>query len=341
MNTGKKLITSDPELLKEAGWNDFVCSHPDGNFFQLPIAYDLFCTTEGYTPEVIGIIDHDTHRIQGVLLTVLQQEKAIYRSLTRRSIAWGGPLTVLESEAFELLQEYDRRSGNRAIYTQIRNLSERRNVKEAFQSTGFTYKPHLTSLVITKDLREEDVLNRMSKSRARQIRKGLEHAEITEATSETEFKQFHEILKQLYRHKVRKPLPHHSFFDNFRKILVPAGAGKLLVVKKNDTVIGGILCAIMPGKTIYEWYIAGLDDEYKDIHPSVLATWAAIRYAIREQLDHFDFLGAGSPDSAYGVRDFKERFGGETVEYGRFERVHQPVLMKIGTFGLRMKQWIR
>lgn len=123
--------------------------------------------------------------------------------------------------------------------------------------------------------------------------------------------------------------------------MLPAGLGKLLLVKIDDRIIGGILCAIMPGKAIYEWYIAGLDDEFKDVHPSVLATWAAIRFAIHNRLHHFDFLGAGSPENAYGVRDFKERFGGETIEYGRFEKIHQPMLMKIGTFGIRMKQWIR
>jgi lipid II:glycine glycyltransferase (peptidoglycan interpeptide bridge formation enzyme) len=244
-------------------------------------------------------------------------------------------------DCIELLKEYDSRFGNRAIYTQIRNINDQHNQIEGYKATGYRYKPHLTSLVRTGGFTEEDVLNRMSKSRSRQIRKGLEYAEVVEATSEVEFGAFYSILKQLYTTRVGKPLPHISFFDNFRKYTLPAGLGKLLLVKAEGKTIGGILCAIMPGKTIYEWYIAGLDDEHKAFHPSVLATWAAIRFAVRNGLDHFDFLGAGSPESSYGVRDFKERFGGETVEYGRFEKIHQPMLMKIGTFGIRMKQWIR
>lgn len=341
MEARNRVITSDVSALEGAGWQEFVSSHPHASFFQLPAAYQLFMRTKGYEPEVLGIIDERTNRLHGIFLTVIQKENTIYKSLTRRSISWGGPLALEKEDSLDLLIEYDRRIRSRAIYTQIRNLSDQHHLKEAFGHSGYAYKPHLNSMVYTKGYSEEEVLSRMSKSRSRQIRKGLERARLQEAVTAEEFSEFHSILNRLYTTKVMKPLPHLSFFEAFRTLLVPTGQGKLLVVKCDDRIIGGILCAIMPGKAIYEWYIAGLDDEFKETHPSVLATWAAIRYAINEGLNHFDFLGAGSPESSYGVRDFKERFGGETVEFGRFEKIHQPVLMKIGTFGLHMKQWIR
>jgi lipid II:glycine glycyltransferase (peptidoglycan interpeptide bridge formation enzyme) len=98
--------------------------------------------------------------------------------------------------------------------------------------------------------------------------------------------------------------------------------GIIRLVKYEDKIIGGILSPVTPGKTIYEWYVCGLDHEYKTLYPSVLATWSAIEYAVKNGLPYFDFMGVGIPERDYGVRDFKMRFGGERVNYGRFARVN-------------------
>ena len=47
----------------------------------------------------------------------------------------------------------------------------------------------------------------------------------------------------------------------------------------------------------------------------------------------YDFGGAGKPDEEYGVRDFKAKFGGELVCYGRNTCVHAPVLLQFSRFG--------
>ena len=67
-----------------------------------------------------------------------------------------------------------------------------------------------------------------------------------------------------------------------------------------------------------------------------MATWAAIEYGARNGLSYFDFMGAGSPDSDYGVREFKSKFGGKLVNYGRFLRINHPVLYQIGKIGLKL-----
>ena len=55
----------------------------------------------------------------------------------------------------------------------------------------------------------------------------------------------------------------------------------------------------------------------------------------------FDFGGAGKPNLAYGVRDHKLKFGGELVEFGRFEKVHNKFLMKVGELGLKLYKFIK
>jgi lipid II:glycine glycyltransferase (peptidoglycan interpeptide bridge formation enzyme) len=52
-------------------------------------------------------------------------------------------------------------------------------------------------------------------------------------------------------------------------------------------------------------------------------------------------MGAGKPDEAYGVRDFKAKFGGKLVEHGRFLFVCKPLLYKIGILGVKILKKIK
>jgi lipid II:glycine glycyltransferase (peptidoglycan interpeptide bridge formation enzyme) len=112
-------------------------------------------------------------------------------------------------------------------------------------------------------------------------------------------------------------------------------------VKFKNKIIGGIVCPILKNQSIYEFYICGLDAEFKDQSPSVMATYAAIQYGFKNNLKRFDFMGAGKPDEDYGVRDFKAKFGGELVEHGRFIKINRPLLFKIGKAGLKILQKIK
>ena len=157
-------------------------------------------------------------------------------------------------------------------------------------------------------------------------------------------REFYDILYELYRYRIRKPLPDWSFFENFFKLSIqqlpqapspkhPAPIGIIRLILYRDTIIGGILAPVFKDQCIYEWYVCGLDREYKEQYPSVLATWAALEYAIDHKIAHFDFMGVGRPDIPYGVRDFKARFGGKLVNYGRLTRINNKFLYNIAEFG--------
>lgn len=333
-------IRTDPSFIRSSGWNEYVLNHADGNFFQLPEAFDLFQQVPGYTPFVFAAITAEG-KIEGVLVSVLQQETKFYAPLTRRSIIWGGPLADTVEACELLLKQYAQTLGKKAIYTQFRNTFDTSHLKSAFQKSGFNYLPHLNFLVPTHSSSTEKLLSAMSKSKSRQIKKGLTTAEIIETNAEKDVNDFYQLLQNLYQEKVNKPLAPKQFFDFFREQLVPKGLGKFLLIRHEGKIIGGIVCPIFPGKAIYEWYIAGMDKDYKEQYPSILSTWAAIAEGQKMGLKHFDFLGAGKPDADYGVRDFKAKFGGELVQYGRYEKIHKPLWMKIGVLGLKLLKFIK
>ena len=50
-------------------------------------------------------------------------------------------------------------------------------------------------------------------------------------------------------------------------------------------------------KSFMNGMFVGLDEEFKNVYPSVLATWAPIDYALKNNLKVFDFMGVGVPDT--------------------------------------------
>ena len=301
--------------------------------------------------------DRSTDRLAGIIVGYITREKnPLKQFFTRRAIIVGGPLLAedISDEALSALLKaaaqfkveslkYKGKATREAvtsaltpytlhptpIYIESRNFHDYSKWKSVFEANGFAYQPHYDIHVHC------NAQHQMSEQRIRQVKKAFKNgATICEAQSEQEIRDWYRILSQLYREKVRTPLFSEEFFMQFYR----EGVGKYLLVKHQGKVIGGMMCPILKSKAIYEWYVCGLDEEYREQYPSVVATYAAIEYAKTNALPLFDFMGAGKPDIPYGVRDFKMEFGGELVEHGRFLCIRRPLLYWIGKLGVK---WIK
>lgn len=354
-------LISDPVRLRDLGWDAFVAAHPDGTIFQSSQMFGLFGATPKMRPVVVGLLDRDTGRLAGILVAVMIREmKGPAGYFSSRTVIYGGPLveTVGQGEGEDgregeegmmvemLLEELIRMVKNRSVFIQFRNFRSQEQAKPVFLSLGFRFRERLNLIVDTTS--REKVIKNMSASRVRQIRKGLgqldsravgqldsrhpgrsegtQPAEIISPENLEQVREFYEILFNLYKYKVKKPLPGWDFFKQFYLLSKENKLGIIRLVRYRDKIIGGIVSPVTPGKTIYEWYVCGLDQEYKELYPSVLATWAAIDYALDNQIPEFDFMGVGIPDREYGVRNFKMRFGGQVVNYGRFARINNKLI---------------
>ena len=334
-------------------WNELVLSSPTATWFQTKDAYEFYAALSSeLIPFAFGIEecrgdeamrqlgDKDGSRLVGVIVGYITRERnAIKQFFTRRAIIIGGPLLAedISNEALSMLLTSLKNlpslqggaGGRLPIYIETRNFHDYSRWREVFETCGFLYQPHYDIHVHC------DATHTMSEQRRRQVKKAISNgATISEAQSEQEIRDWYEILYKLYRKKVRMPLFSEEFFLQFYR----EGVGKYLLVKHQGKVIGGMMCPILNNKAIYEWYVCGLDEEYRELYPSVMATYAAIEYAKTNALPLFDFMGAGKPDIPYGVRDFKMEFGGELVEHGRFLCVRKPLLYKIGEFGVK---WLK
>lgn len=200
---------------------------------------------------------------------------------------------------------------------QIRNSDQLRGFSSILNDNKFHFSEHLNIKLDTSD--GEACWKKLSAQRKKQIRKGLQQgAIISQVHKETEVLEFYSILKSLYQKGIKKQFPPLRLFIKFLELSEKGNRAKLFSIRYEDKIIGGSICPVDPSMKIYEWYICGLDKEFRNVFPSVLATWAPIKYACENNIPIFDFMGAGRPSVPYGVRDFKKKFGGTLINTGRF-----------------------
>ena len=286
---------------------------------------------------------------------VTVEKNPIKQFFTRRAIIIGGPALAddcTDEEVSELMKAI--RNGAQwrndttplvngelmsPIYIETRNFNDYSRWRSAFEAAGFAYQPHLNFHVDTSSI--ETVEANLGKSRKRDIRttirEGVSIVELTnERVSELErermVREYYEILKSLYEIKVKTPLFPESFFQTLAK----HKDARFLLTALDGKIIGGTVCVAQEGKCLYEWFACGEDGVYPHVFPSCYATYAGIRYAAEHHMPRFDMMGAGKPDEAYGVREFKAKFGGREVEHGRFVCITKPLLYKIGVFGVKL-----
>lgn len=310
-------------------WQNLLKYSPTASYFQSPECYDFFCSLSFLDTFGWGVFENG--QLKAVVTGyIIANGGKIKQFFSRRAIIHGGVLLaddVSGNALARLLNELKKSLSEKAIYIEIRNSNNFNKYKSVFEKNGFGYYPHLNYLVDTSQ--PDNITSRYSESKIRQIRKAYEQGVVCESTVEQEdIDGFYCILEELYKRKVKKPLFPKEFFEK----LVLQKDCKLFVVKKDSRVLGGIACPSLPGKALYEWFICGDTKNFNHLYPSVVATHKGIEFAAEHGFAYFDFMGAGKPNVEYGVRDFKERFGGKLHEWGRFRFVANRFLFKIGQF---------
>jgi predicted N-acyltransferase len=333
----KLKLLSGIESVGRDRWDNFLADHPNRTVFQSPEMYDLYKEAPNFAPLVLGI-EADGGILKAILLAVnIKDYKGIIGDLTVRTVIYGGPLISSDIEnpaecADQILQALIEAVELRSLYIQFRNSFEMASLNSSFIKHRFVAEDHLNLIVSTTD--RVKTHSEISKSKIRQAKTSIASGvELVLASTEDEINHFYLILEQVYKDKAKKPLPQKSFFQAFFRATQKGKLGIILLAKYQGIVVGGMVCPITTGKALSEWYICGLDKLNNKIHPSVLLTYGAIEYAIKNHIPQFDFMGIGAPGKPYGVREFKTRFGGQSVNYGRLIRVSNPYLYRIANAG--------
>ena len=308
-------------------WQQLIDNSPVASFFQTPECYELYASLSFLKPFVFAVSENE--KLVGLVCGYLIADGGkIKQHFSRRAIIQGGFLlceNISENALQSLLKTCINELNDKAIYIETRNCSDFSKFRLGFEKSGFCYQSHFDIHLLIN----AETMQKISDSKLRQIKTAQKTGvQYTETEDIEDIKAFYCILEKLYRKKIKLPLFSIEFFIELSKL----PQGKILVIKHNNTVIGGIVCVLLSKKILYEWFVCGDENAEKQLYPSVMATYAGIDYAQKNGFAMFDFMGAGKPKKDYGVRDFKAKFGGELVELGRFLYVCNPFLYRIGKF---------
>jgi lipid II:glycine glycyltransferase (peptidoglycan interpeptide bridge formation enzyme) len=190
---------------------------------------------------------------------------------------------------------------------------------------GFVYEDHLNFLIdLNRPL--EEILKSIGKRTRKQIRRVLRQGNVVieEVVRREQVTIFYALLKKTYA-AAQVPLADQSLFRAAFDVLLPRGLVKFLLAKVGDDYAAGSVELIYKN-IIYGWY-NGIDRTFSRYSPNELLMWHILRWGAENGYKTYDFGGAGKPDQEYGVRDFKAKFGGELVCFGRNTCVHSPRML--------------
>lgn len=314
-------------------WQLLIGNSFTATWFQTPEAYAFYKSVpEEMTPFCYGVSEDGC--LVGIVVGYITQEKsAIKQFFTQRAIIIGGPLLAdsISEGALKALLCAVKKHLRDVIYIETRNFNDYSHWRKVFEQCEFSYQPHLNFHIDTSSA--EVMKKNLGKSRKRDIKTTIRDGVIPIINPTIEqVKEYYVILEKLYTTKIRTPLFSWSFFEKLYK----ADHAHFFLTEYMGRIIGGTTCVELKNKTVYEWFVCGEDGVYNHIFPSSYATYLGIKYAVDNNCNVFDMMGAGKPNETYGVRDFKARFGGKLVEHGRFLFVRKPLLYNIGVLAVKL-----
>jgi CelD/BcsL family acetyltransferase involved in cellulose biosynthesis len=299
--------------------------------------FQVFARTRGYCPTLWATVGDDG-RILALLLPVrITVLGGVLRHFTTRAVVYGSVLCAPGPEGREalalLLRTYNRQVDGDVLFTELRNLSDLSDARAVLSEHRFTYEEHLNFLIDLARPQTEIWQNIRSNAR-RNIQKARKSGvAIEEITDPGEVSIAYGLLGKVYKH-IQVPLPDRSLFLSAFEILRPKGMFRALIARADGHDIGALTLLLYKG-TLYYWYTGTLR-EYSAYRAGDLLVWHALELGNREGFGTFDFGGGGKPDEEYGVRDFKAKFGGTLVNYGRNTSIHAPVRMNLSRAGYEL-----
>jgi serine/alanine adding enzyme len=323
--------------LEETTWRHFVDEHPDGKIFHTLEMFQVFAQIKGHRPTLWAVIDANGDVLALLLPVEITLKGGVLRGLTTRVVVYGSvlytPGPVGQDALGILFRTYTQEVDRRVLFTELRNLSDLSDAQSILTGHGFVYEDHLNYLV-NLGRSEEGIMQSMSRGTRKKIRRGLRRGQVTieEANRPEQVGTCYELLDKTYA-RARVPLAARSLFEAAFEVLHSRGMVKFLLARVDNTYVATSVELIYKD-VIYGWY-GGMDREYGEYLPNELLTWYILSWGAKNGYRMYDFGGAGKPDEEYGVRDFKAKFGGELVNYGRNIQVHAPIRFAVSKLGFQ------
>jgi serine/alanine adding enzyme len=326
------------DALDETVWKEFVNQQPQGNIFHTPEMFQVFSRTKHYRPVIRAAVNQKGQVLAILLPVQISLHDGLLRRLTTRSIVYGSSLCRSDESGKEalaaLLRNYTHEGRQESLFTEFRHLSDLSTYQSVFKQCGLGYKAHLNYLV-DLDCSPEEIFNKFGPRTRKHIRREIKKGQIVveEIHEASSIQPFYELIRKSYL-AANVPIVDISMFDAAFDILYPRQMIKFSLARLEDRYIASSV-ELTYKDVIYGWY-GGVDRDFSSFTPNEFLTWHILKWGAENGYRTYDFGGAGSPDEKYGVRDFKSKFGGQLVCYGRNTYVHAPALLFLSSLGYQV-----
>ncbi len=321
-------------------WNSFVAEHPKGCIFHTPYMVEVFRATRRHEPLSLIALDAKGEILALLVAVRVQTLPDPLGSISSRSIWYAEPICREDAMGIEaltaLIRLHDKKMRHQALFTEIRPIWNNGVERSALERCGYTYMEYL-NFVTDLSQPADQLWNNMIKSVRADIRRSKKRGlQIKEMTSPEGVDLLYHFCSLSYdRSKV--PLADISLFYAALDILQPHDMLKIFVAYYEDKPIAADVMLVYK-QMVFAWY-GGLE-RIKAAFPVECLTWHEIEWGHQNGYTHYDFGGAGWPDEPYGVRDFKAKFRGELVNYGRYRKVFAPRKLALATRAYELRQSI-
>ncbi|MDD3320948.1 MAG: GNAT family N-acetyltransferase [Paludibacter sp.] len=317
--------------INENQWLRLLKKSSTATFFQTPECFHFYSGLSFLKPFVFGVSEND--KLMGIMCGyIISSGNPLQKYFSRRAIVPGGLLLDpnISNDDFKLLLNTAKSILRKeVIYVELHNYKDYNEYRLTFKAEKFEYLPYLNFNIPTFD--EETSFGRLNDNLQKQLTLSKEAGVYWEETkNKDDIAAFYAKLKRQHKRSPNTIMYPQEFFEK----LVNIPNGKLLVVKYRKKVVGGMACVILPGNTIYNWFICNEENRStgKAVYIDTMIYWSGIEYAAKNKIQRLEFMNIGKPIDDLKIRDYKRKFGGQTVEMGRYRCVCRPLLYITGKF---------
>jgi serine/alanine adding enzyme len=316
-------LLSDWRRLQPA-WDEFVQRHSKGSIFHTSEMIRVFEAANGYSTVPLAALSSSGEILALLVAVRVQTLPAPFGGVSSRSLWFAEPICQESSKGIdalcELIERHDCIMSRNTLFAEVRPLDSLGCERLALESCGYTRLDYLNYIVdVTRP--KEQLWNALRANSRTSIRKCERQGfTVRHDSSANSVESLCEFLTLTFQ-RAKVPLPDCSLFHAAAEILGPKRWIKFVAAFDAQQQVGMDAMLVFKRRVI-GWYGGAL--RLKGASAYEFMQWNEIAWAADNGFGVYDFGGAGWPDEPYGVRDFKARFGGELVCYGRYRKVYAP-----------------
>jgi serine/alanine adding enzyme len=314
-------------------WDLYAEKSAAANIFHTRPFIECFGASAKYVPHTF-FLREDGAIVACIIAVQTRVLGSVLPGFSSRSVVYGGVSyhadateRYLKRHIGTLMKAYDTEMKTRTLFTEIRNITDPMPLVLPLTQEKYRFTPHLNYLV---DLTggEQAVWDGFSGDHRRSIKRSTKNGVTVSALADSaQIDILHRLVSRIYS-EAHIPFFEKAIFADAWSRLSPLGQIRVTFAEHDGVTVAARAALLYRGR-IFDWF-AGSSPEGDRLNANALLVWDMIEWGSRNGYEVFDFGGAGDPNVEYGVREFKSRFQGQLVNYGRFQRVYSKTRYYLG-----------